>query len=111
MGILRRLTTSERARQLTWVLLVLLIAASQIQSCSTARCQTNYNVAFALALEQRSEAADDRYQAQVDYLKQIDGIRDGDPRRLVYRRAYIDKLAQADAQRQAAPIPSNPRCD
>lgn len=107
---LRRLVAGGAARQVTWLILVALIVGLMARGYAVTQCQANFNLAFARALEQRSDAADFRYQAQVDYLRSLEGLGPTDPRRNDLRRAYLTRLAQADAQRDAAPIPTNPRC-
>lgn len=75
------------------------------RQAAVVECQNRYNRAFATALDQRNEAAAKERDGQRRLLV-ASFSRDPDPEAvLATYRAYLALLAEADAQRDANPLP------
>ena len=110
MGFLRRLMDSERARQVTWLVLVLMIVGSMIQTYTATRCQADFNVVFAAASRERNVIADRWRDEQIAYLKVV-RVEKNPAVRLQALDEYLSSLEFAADRREATPLPTNPRCD
>lgn len=95
------------------IVIVLALASVIVTAVSVHRqqqlieCQTNYNRAFTSALSERNEAAARERAAQRELLTSTATDQAG---WTAVRQRYLDVLAQADAQRNANPLPEDPRC-
>jgi predicted negative regulator of RcsB-dependent stress response len=74
------------------------------------KCQADFNVAFAQALKDRAQAADDQINAQREYLGVVgDAHATVDQKTAAFHR-YVKSLDEAALTRNLHPLPADPRC-
>jgi phage terminase Nu1 subunit (DNA packaging protein) len=90
------------------VLTAMVVSVAYVNNVT--RCQTDFNVAYAAASRERNVIADQWRTEQIAYLKVIQDRDSTSEDRRSALDDYIAKLELAAEQRDATPLPENPRC-
>lgn len=102
-------------RLVGWVVIVMAVISVITVSYTVSRtqqvvtCQADYNAAFVLAFDERSQAAAADRQAQRELLTGMVTTRDPATSRTLID-TYLRKLDEADNQRDDNPLPQRPVC-
>lgn len=81
-----------------------------VYGVSITDCQTKFNVAYAAALRERSSIADRWRDDQIVYLRVVADPQSTPTDRHDALTAYLGSLQVSADQRDATPLPEDPRC-
>lgn len=105
----KRLKWNEYGRTALGLIVLAAMVTSVAYVNTVTQCQTDFNVAYAAVSRERNAIADNWRLEQIDYLKTIRVEKDAAVR-LAALDEYIAKLELAAEQRDATPLPEDPRC-
>jgi hypothetical protein len=102
---------SETRRALLGVVVMLLMGYTLWQVSSVINCQKDFNVLYSQGLKERSDAAASERQAQRTMLDALLDPTATPVSRSAALQTWRVALDEADAKRDANPIPEDPQCD